>query len=118
MLLYTALHHITPYHTSLLCTTLSFNRLHHTAQYYIIPNTTVLLCHHYFVNSVLHYTSLMAQTIKSLSAMQETWVQSKGWEDPLEESMATPSSTVAWRIPRTEEPGRLQPMGLQRVRHN
>ena len=85
--------------------------------YYIIPNTT-LLCHHYFVYSVLHYTFLVAQTIKSLSAMQETWVQSQGWDDPLEENMATPSSILAWRIPWTEEPGRLQSMGLQRVRHN
>ena len=87
-------------------------------RHYIIPNTTILLCHHYCVYSVLHYTSLLAQTIKSLSAMQETWVQSQGWEDPLEENMATPSSILAWRIPWTEDPGRLQSMGLQRVRHN
>ena len=55
--------------------------------------------------------------VKNLSAMQETWVQSLGWEDPLEEDMATHSSTLVWRIPWTEEPGRLQSMGLQRVRH-
>ena len=48
----------------------------------------------------------------------ETWVQSLGWEDPLEKGMATHSSILAWRIPRTEEPGRLQSMGSQRVRHN
>ena len=47
--------------------------------------------------------------------MQKTRVQSLGWEDPLEEGMATHSSILAWRIPRTEEPGRLQSMGLQRV---
>ena len=50
--------------------------------------------------------------------MQETWVQSLGWEDPLEKEMATHSSTLAWRIPRREEPCRLQSMGLQRVRHD
>ena len=49
--------------------------------------------------------------------MQETQVQSLGWEDPLEEEMATRSSILAWEIPRTEEPGGLQSMGLQRVRH-
>ena len=48
--------------------------------------------------------------------MRETWVQSLGWEDPLEEGMATHSSILAWRIPWTEEPGRLQSMGSQRVR--
>ena len=46
------------------------------------------------------------------------WVQSLGWEDPLEEEMATPSSILAWKIPRTEEPGGLQPVGLQRVGHD
>ena len=49
--------------------------------------------------------------------MRETRVQSLGWEDLLEKEMATHSSTLAWRIPRTEEPDRLHPMGLQRVRH-
>ena len=56
--------------------------------------------------------------VKNPPAMQETQVQSLGWEDPLEEEMATRSSTLAWEIPRTEEPGGLQPMGSQRVRHN
>ena len=54
----------------------------------------------------------MAQTIKTLPAMQETWVQSLGRDDPLEEGMATHSSLLAWRIPWTEEPGRLQSMGV------
>ena len=58
----------------------------------------------------------MAQMVKN--AMWETWVQSLGWEDPLEEGMATLSSILAWRIPWTEEPGGLQSMGLQRVRHD
>ena len=56
----------------------------------------------------------MAQTVKHLSAMQETWVQSLGQEDPLEKEMATHASTLAWRIPRTEEPGGLQYVGSQR----
>jgi len=55
--------------------------------------------------------------VKNLSAMWETWVQSLGWEDPLEEDMATHSSILAWRIP-IEKPGGLQSMGSQRVRHN
>ena len=60
----------------------------------------------------------MAQTVKCLPAVQETWVQSLGQEDTLEKEMATHSSTLAWKIPWTEEPGRLQSMGLQRVRHD
>ena len=63
-------------------------------------------------------TSLVAQTVKHLSTMRETWVQSLGWEDPLEKEMATPSSILAWIIPWTEEPGRLQSMESQRVRHD
>ena len=55
----------------------------------------------------------MAQRLKRLPAMQETWVRSLGWEDPLEKGMATHSSILAWRIPWTEEPGRLQSMGWQ-----
>ena len=62
--------------------------------------------------------SLVAQTVKRMPAMQETWVQSLGREDPLQESMATHSSILAWRIPWTEGPGRLQSMGSQRVRHD
>ena len=50
--------------------------------------------------------------------MRETWVRSLGWEDPLEKEMATHSSTLAWKIPWMEEPGRLQSMGLQRVGHD
>ena len=58
-------------------------------------------------------TSLVAQTVKHLSTMWETRVQSLGWEDPMEKEMATHSSTIAWKIPWTEEPGRLQSMGSQ-----
>ena len=60
----------------------------------------------------------MVQTVKNLPTMQETQVRSLGWEDPLEKGMATHSSTLAWRIPWTEEPGGLESMGLQRVRHD
>ena len=60
----------------------------------------------------------MAQLVKNPPAMQETWVQSPGQEDPLEKGMTTHSSILAWRIPRTEEPGELQAMGSQRVRHD
>ena len=60
----------------------------------------------------------MAQTVKRLFAMQETWVQSLSWEDPLEKEMATHSIILAWKIPWMEEPGRLQSMGSQRVGHD
>ena len=63
-------------------------------------------------------TSLVAQTVTRLSTMHETRVRSLGWEDPLEKEMAIHSRTIAWKIPWTEEPGRLQLMGSQRVRHN
>ena len=59
-----------------------------------------------------------SMTVKNLPAMQETWVQSLGREGPLEEGMATHYSILAWRIPWTEEPGRLQPIGSQRVGHD
>ena len=62
-------------------------------------------------------TSLAAQLVKNLPAMQETWVQYLGQEDPLEKEMATHSSSLAWGIPWTEEPGGLQSMGSQRVGH-
>ena len=61
---------------------------------------------------------LVAQTVKRLSAMQETQVQSPGWEDPLEKGMATHSSILTWRIPWTEEPGKLQSMTFQRFGHD
>ena len=62
--------------------------------------------------------SLVAQMVKNLLAMQETWVRSLGWEDPLEKGMATHFSIFVWRIPWTEEPGRLQSMGSQRAGHD
>ena len=67
---------------------------------------------------ILNGLPLVAQTEKNLSTMQETQVPSLGWEYPLEKEVATHSSTLAWRIPWREEPGGLQPMGLQRVGHD
>ena len=61
------------------------------------------------------WASLVAQRVKRLPAMQETWVGSLGQEDPLKKEMATHSSTLAWKIPWTEKPDRLQSMGSQRV---
>ena len=61
---------------------------------------------------------MVAQSVKNPPAVQETWVQFLGWEDPLDKEMATHSSILAWRIPWTEEPGGLQSMGLQRVGYN
>ena len=62
--------------------------------------------------------SLVAQTVKHLPAMWETRVRSLGWEGPLEKEMATHSSTLAWKIPWTEEPGRIQSTGSQRIGHD
>ena len=62
--------------------------------------------------------SLVPRMVKNLPAMQETWVRSLGWEDPPEKGMTTHSSILAWRTPRTEEPGRLRSMGSQRVGHS
>ena len=64
------------------------------------------------------WASLVAQMVKNLPAMQETWVWSLDWEDPMEEGLATHSSILAWRIPWTEEPGGLQSVGWQRAGHN
>ena len=73
-------------------------------------------------NTVLRLTEmwafLVAQRLKHLPAMRETQVWSLGWKDPLEKEMATHSSILAWKIPWTEEPGRLQSMGSQRVGHD
>ena len=65
-----------------------------------------------------HQASLVAQRVKRLPAMRETWVRSLGQEDSLEKEMATHSSIIAWRTPWTEEPGRLQSTGSQRIRCN
>ena len=67
----------------------------------------------YDCKMTLLWASLIAQSVKNLSAMQETWVRYLGQEDPLEKEMATHFSILAWRIPQAEEPGRLQSMGWQ-----
>ena len=76
----------------------------------------------YVVNSpkskLPHWASLVAQTVKHLSAMQETRFPSLGWEDPLEKEMVAHSNILAWKIPWTAEPGRLMSMGFQRVGHD
>ena len=61
------------------------------------------------------WASLVAQMVKNLPAIWETWVQSLGWEDPLEEGMATHSSILSWRIPWTEEPGSYSPWGCNEL---
>ena len=65
-----------------------------------------------------NWASLVAQMVKNLPAMQETQVQSLGQEDPLEKGIATHSNILAWRVPWTEQPGRLQSIGSQRVGHD
>ena len=70
------------------------------------------------LHTVVCRTSLVAQSVKNLPAMQETRVQFLGWEDPLEKEMATHSNILAWRIPRTEEPGRFPVHGVARVGHD
>ena len=69
----------------------------------------------HLINRVPEKASLVPQRVKRLPAVQETWVRSLGQEDPLEKEMAAHSRILAWRIPWTEEPGRLQSMRLQRV---
>ena len=71
----------------------------------------------FILELILAQSSLVAQRVKNLLAMQETWVQSLGQEDPLEKGMAIHSSILAWGIPWTEKPGGLRSMGLQGVGH-
>ena len=72
----------------------------------------------HLVLSSFIWASLVAQMVKRLPTMQETWVRSLGQEDPLGKELATHSSVLAWKIPWTEEPGRLPFMGMQRVGHD
>ena len=67
---------------------------------------------------ILLLSFVLVQMLKNPPAMQESWVRSLGWEDPLEKGTATHSSILTWRIPWTEEPGRLQYTGLQRAGHS
>ena len=75
------------------------------------------ICLHLYAQ-ILGLPRWLAQRLKRLPAMLETWVRSLGWEDPLEKDMATHCSILAWRIPWTEEPGGLQSMASQRVGHD
>ena len=86
---------------------------------YIMHKYVKYIIQNYTNSYILHIimTSLVAQMVKSLPTMWETQVQSLGWEDLLEKEMATHSSIFAWKIPKMEEPGRLQSMGSQRIRH-
>ena len=68
---------------------------------------------YYIISYIYLWASLVAKLVQNLSAMQETQVQSLGQEDPLEKEMTTHSTILAWRIPWTEEPGRLHSMGSQ-----
>ena len=90
------------------------NKSTHVTMYGKITGTEILE-----IISVLNIlrASLVAQRLKRLPTMRETWVRSLGWEDPLEKEMAIHSSILAWRIPWTEEPGGLQSTGSQRVGH-
>ena len=76
------------------------------------------LCSYSFKSHLFIHALVVAQMVKNLAAMQETWVRSSGWEDPLETVMATHSSILAWRIPWTEEPGGPQSRESQRVGHD
>ena len=67
---------------------------------------------------VVFWASLVAQMVKNQPAVQETWVQSLDWKDPLEKEMTTHSSVIAWRIPWAEHPGMPQSLGSQRVGHD
>ena len=81
-------------------------------------NLGLLHCRQILYNlSFITLVSMVAQTVKNLPAMPETQIQSLGWEDPLEKEMAIHSGILAQKIPWTEEPGGLQSVGLQRVRH-
>ena len=85
---------------------------------YIHVCVCVCVCVCVYTLYIQHRAFLVVQMIKNLPAVQGTWVQSLGWEDPLGKGMATHSSILAWRIPWAEEPDGLQSMGLQRVRHD
>ena len=83
-----------------------------TKKFFLVMRTFKIYSQYSIINDS---HSLVTQMVKNLPAMQETQVRSLGWEDPLEEGMATHSSILAWRIPWTEEPGGLQSMGSQRL---
>ena len=83
--------------------------------FFFLKNNYIYLISCFEISLIMTYAgaSLVTQTVKNLPAMWETWVQSRGWEDPLEKGMTTLPSILAWRIPWTEEPGGQQSVGLQ-----
>ena len=83
---------------------------------FISSNSFLLEILGFYIHSIR--ASPLAQMVKHLPAMQDTWIRSLGWEDALEKEMAVHSSTLAWKILCMEEPGRLQSMGSQRVGHD
>ena len=83
-----------------------------------VPPTDHSWNHLVKIKASMCLASQLAQTVKNLPAIQETWVPSLGWEDPLEKGMATYSSTLAWRSPWTEQTGALQYMGSQGIGHS
>ena len=91
---------------------------HWNIQRRITNDHHVYIISEYYSSILPCKASLIAQLVKNLPAVQETQVWSLGWEDPLEKEMVTHSSILAWKISWTEEPGGLQFMGLQRIRHN
>ena len=105
----------------LYCCTWAFSTSGEQGRLFVVVLKLLLLC--LFTLLIVSFdppkwTSLVAQTVKCLPTVRETYVWSLGREDPLEKAMAAHSSTLAWKIPWTEEHGRLQSMGLQRVRHD
>ena len=100
MLLY-----VKPFNNNSSCQSKSFRSYNHTQS----PRQLIFFIF-VITSSLIITVSLVAQMVKPLPGMQETQVRSLDWEDPLEKEMATQSSTLAWKIPRTEEPGRLQSM--------
>ena len=99
---------------------LHWNSQNHFLNFYVISSLILVRYNVYhFIYCIDRVgASLVAQMVKDPSAMQETWVWWLGQEDPLEKGMATHSRILAWRIPWTEDPGRLQSLELKRVRYN
>ena len=91
--------------------------MHESAQAFTKSSSIIFTVPHFILVWTIR-ASLIAQTVRNPSAIHETWVWSLGWEDPLEKGMATHSSTLAWRIPWTEEPQGLQSTAMQRAAHD
>ena len=102
----------------LILTVDTFKHLYQSYVIYSCVNLIGIIVTCIFKDYVKMYSLLVAQMVKNVRAMQEAWVQSLGWKDPLEKGMATHSSICAWRIPWTEKPGGLQSMGSQRAGHD